>query len=426
MKKILLKIFFLLFLNSMVFAQEWTVTGEFSIPSFGAQAVTLNSKIYVLGGYSAVSGQPHPYIQEFDPYSNACQIVDSLTAPRAYFVAEVVGDSILIFSGESDTFEHATHVESWKPGQPSRVLFNHPHLNRIKSTGGVVYNRIVLVGGYTDPAFGDVSIPYVVEYDLANFALVYESTDIIASNLPYDQSSLFEGNYMFLLGGVYNGVSNKHYQLDLDTKEIARTYPDLALARAGGTIVHNKDSAYYLVGGYNESNIAIPHVEKFEFNGYNISANLVEPLKHARKEGAAALVNYDELEDRIYAFGGIDDRNKVLSNIEMLSIQKAITFVENKNANPSFFELFNNYPNPFNSSTSLQFSLKTASRIRLEIVTVDGQIVNTLSEGLYAPGPYKQTWDGLDKDGISVASNMYFYRLITDFGTLTKKMVLIK
>lgn len=426
MVKFFIKIVLLVFLPLPAFAQGWAEIGELAVPSFGAQAVQLNSSIYIIGGYSPDSGHPHAFIQKFDPYTNECIVVDSLPAPRAHFVAQAVGDSILIIGGESDTYEHAASIGSWKPGQAFRLLLTHPYLNRIKATGGVHNNRIILAGGNPDPIYGAASIPYIVEFDLTNLQLVYESTDITSETLPYDLSSLFEGFYMFLAGGVYNGVSNRLYQVNLETKEIERTYPDLEFARAGGAIVNTKENIYYLIGGYNESNAAIPYVEKFEFNGFRIDESMVEPMVFARKELAAAKIEINFLERNLYAFGGLDDRDVVLSSIEMLKVDDMNTIVEDRHSFPEKFELFDNYPNPFNSSTHLEFSLKTASNVLLEIVSVDGQTINRLARGMYAYGFYNFTWDGTDESGLPVASNLYFYRLTTDFGTRTKKMILIK
>jgi len=60
------------------------------------------------------------------------------------------------------------------------------------------------------------------------------------------------------------------------------------------------------------------------------------------------------------------------------------------------FQLHPNYPNPFNSATTLQFQLETASFIRLDIVDLLGSVVATLAENEYLKdGSFNFRWDGI-------------------------------
>ncbi|MCX8009852.1 MAG: T9SS type A sorting domain-containing protein, partial [Ignavibacteria bacterium] len=93
---------------------------------------------------------------------------------------------------------------------------------------------------------------------------------------------------------------------------------------------------------------------------------------------------------------------------------------------PKAFDLSQNYPNPFNPNTEIKFSLPKAEKVRLNIYNIAGELVQTLANGDLAPGNYKVTWDGKDKNGSSVASGVYIYRLESKSFTSTKKMVLMK
>jgi hypothetical protein len=94
---------------------------------------------------------------------------------------------------------------------------------------------------------------------------------------------------------------------------------------------------------------------------------------------------------------------------------------------PNQFSLSQNYPNPFNPSTRIKFDVALDSRLRgndnvvLKIYDVLGRETAVLvNEGL-EPGTYEVEWDGSN-----YPSGVYFYKLITDDFTETKKMVLLK
>lgn len=93
---------------------------------------------------------------------------------------------------------------------------------------------------------------------------------------------------------------------------------------------------------------------------------------------------------------------------------------------PNETSLAQNYPNPFNPQTNIQFSLSANSDVRLEIFDILGRHVSTLVDKRLEPGKYSVTWNGNDQDGAAVASGVYFYRLVTEFGTTQQKMTLLR
>ncbi len=91
------------------------------------------------------------------------------------------------------------------------------------------------------------------------------------------------------------------------------------------------------------------------------------------------------------------------------------------------FKLSQAYPNPFNPTTNIEFSLPKSCDVRLEIYDTSGRIVRRLIDGeRYKPGTYKVVWDGTDDHGNRVASRVYLYRMIAGEFVATKKMVLAK
>ncbi len=85
-----------------------------------------------------------------------------------------------------------------------------------------------------------------------------------------------------------------------------------------------------------------------------------------------------------------------------------------------------NFPNPFNPSTVISYSLKHDGLVRLDIFNLLGQHVRTLVDGWNYAGANSVTWDGADSRGRTVASGVYMYRLQTINESITKKMTLIR
>jgi hypothetical protein len=93
---------------------------------------------------------------------------------------------------------------------------------------------------------------------------------------------------------------------------------------------------------------------------------------------------------------------------------------------PHDFTISQNFPNPFNPSTQIRFSLPTKSATRLAIYNVFGQVVKELVNEQLTAGTYTVNWDGCSEAGIKVASGVYLYRLEAGNYSESKKMVLIK
>ncbi|MGB2990628.1 MAG: T9SS type A sorting domain-containing protein, partial [Candidatus Zixiibacteriota bacterium] len=93
------------------------------------------------------------------------------------------------------------------------------------------------------------------------------------------------------------------------------------------------------------------------------------------------------------------------------------------------FRLSQNFPNPFNPTTSIQFSVPgggNPAHTTLRIYNVLGRKVRTLVDELRNPGNHRSVWDGKDDKAGDVSSGIYFYVLEVDDFRETKKMTLMK
>lgn len=91
------------------------------------------------------------------------------------------------------------------------------------------------------------------------------------------------------------------------------------------------------------------------------------------------------------------------------------------------FGLVKNYPNPFNPSTTIQFSLAKAAPVTVEIYNILGENINTLvKDQPMSAGERLVEWNGTVENGNPAASGVYFYKVSTPSNSVVKKMVLVK
>jgi len=99
--------------------------------------------------------------------------------------------------------------------------------------------------------------------------------------------------------------------------------------------------------------------------------------------------------------------------------------VENCELEIMNYEL-SNYPNPFNPTTTISFSLPADQNIEIQIFNLKGQKVRKLIKGEFTSGEHSAVWDGKDDKGKTVSSGLYFYKLRTTEQVISKKMLLLK
>ena len=93
---------------------------------------------------------------------------------------------------------------------------------------------------------------------------------------------------------------------------------------------------------------------------------------------------------------------------------------------PTMTELFQAYPNPFNSSTQIRIYIPRMANTKLEIFDIQGRLVKTLTDQILTAGEYSYKWNGVNHSGQSVSSGSYFYRLTSGEDTLTRRVMLLK
>ena len=110
-----------------------------------------------------------------------------------------------------------------------------------------------------------------------------------------------------------------------------------------------------------------------------------------------------------------------------INLAEAATAVaEETAAIPQDFALDPNYPNPFNPTTTIRFSLPQAGEAELSLYNLLGQRVATLVKGAQEAGVHTLFWDGRDGQGRELASGVYLYRLQAGVQVETRKLLLLR
>jgi len=154
-------------------------------------------------------------------------------------------------------------------------------------------------------------------------------------------------------------------------------------------------------------------------NGYNA----MSPLRQHFGFGQRAVVDSVIIN---WPSGQVNQLTDVPVN-QILDITESTTgVVESKVVMPTTLSLQGNYPNPFNSQTIIRFSLPNLSSVSLAVVDITGRQVRTLVDNKLLSGIQEVRWDGRDDLRRSVASGLYWCRLIADETVMTHAMLYLK
>jgi len=102
------------------------------------------------------------------------------------------------------------------------------------------------------------------------------------------------------------------------------------------------------------------------------------------------------------------------------------TGVEEREEMPVSFMLGQNFPNPFNPTTEIRYSVSESVDLRLVVYNALGERIRVLRDGRSRPGSYDVEWDGLDDRGREVGSGIYIAVLTGGGRTVARKMVKVE
>jgi glucose/arabinose dehydrogenase len=166
---------------------------------------------------------------------------------------------------------------------------------------------------------------------------------------------------------------------------------------------HNNSGGYSITGGYVYEGSSLPSLE-----GKYIFADYV-----SRRIWSLDTDNYEaeliaSASDGVPSFGIDENKELYFCSFDgkIYKFREQSTGVNDNNNIADDYVLHQNYPNPFNPATMLDYYIPEESSVRLEIISVNGELVTVLTDGVKQQGHYSAKWNAAD-----AASGVYYARM---------------
>lgn len=287
---------------------------------------------------------------------------------------------------------------------------------------------------FDSPTYGITCYTHLIGDDnLSNDTL---NSTIITSNLIDDFESGFYKWYSdvgwgIILGSAHSGrqcLWNKSVNNYRDTTESHVT------CNFNFDLSHIEESylSYWTRHNFFDNDSGYVEVSADNGKNWNLIGEALTGTQTNFIEKKISLTSYcgAGFENIMIRFATINDPSEYFPDwfIDDVSIYPTETKVfSNKNIElPEHFVLSNNYPNPFNFQTIIEYQLPRAANVKMIVYNLRGQKITTLINKPHQAGYYQITWDGLDSQGLPVTSGFYFYAFITEENVQVRKMTFIK
>lgn len=407
MKKYLLLI---LLISNSAFSQtgQWLTFAPMPTPRQEMPIVKVNDKIYVMGGMLDNSSASSAN-EIFSPYTNSWSSGAPLPLPRHHHMVAVANGKIYLMGGFETTFNGQNNNSGYDP-----VLDQWTHKAPLPTPRGAgvaaeFNGKIYLFGGLDQ--FGN----------LINSTEVYDPmTDTWQTKTPLptprehlavavlDSLIYVIGGRNFLQGGPGNYRIVEAYSPETDTWHYVN---DMSVA-SGGLAAASSLGRVYKFGG------EIPAVFE-EVERYDPATGIWDldtPMKTPR-HGMGA-VNFN---DTIFIIGGGTIAGLQTTTVNEAFIPGNSVSIHQLGNIVNSYQLYQNFPNPFNPVTTIKFDIYYRSFTKLLVYDIRGSEIETPVEQILLPGNYEITWNAS-----SLPSGVYYYRLISGDYTDTRKMILVK
>ena len=346
---------------------HWTYTAILPRPLCGTCGCAVNGKIYIIGGASNVYG---------------AGLVDSV-------------------------YEYTPATDTWarKSCIPTPLY---------SASAETVNGKIYVIGGA--PVGFDSSFTSVYEYDPA--ADTWTAKSDMPTARAFGSATAVDGK-IYVFGGVPNlnssGVNTvEAYDPATDTWSVKNPMPDNRAGQASSA----DDGKVYIFGGSAVRNGYL-YPDVLEYN-----PELDSWVRKANVPTLRVALSACTVGENIYVIGGMDNSNIRLSTVEEYKPALDLTSVEDPENKMDFIKEYNlsqNFPNPFNPTTKINFSVPELSFVTLKVFDVLGSEISTLAKEEKPAGVYELIWNAAD-----LPSGVYFYQLKAGDFIQTKKMILLR
>ncbi|UCH11308.1 MAG: metallophosphoesterase [Fidelibacterota bacterium] len=140
-----------------------------------------------------------------------------------------------------------------------------------------------------------------------------------------------------------------------------------------------------------------------------------------------AVVTFITLEEGNALIQTIDARpDRNLRVIDEWMWQRNPAFIKAEGGYVPASYLYPNFPNPFNSTTTIRFGVAEWGEVILSIHDLEGSLVRILFQGTASAGTHSMEWNGISSDGSIAPSGIYICRMLSDNVTQTRKVILLR
>jgi hypothetical protein len=278
----------------------------------------------------------------------------------------------------------------------------------------VVYTTNAVFGGgalmyFNNESGSLVSIPTGLGASVQNPDITIDNNNTVhiiyklsTDNRIYLISRPSGGSFTSPVAIVPPSIGNPVFWRGIDTDSTGRIYVSYAQNNSAAT------KGFFLVHGTGSSFSAPIMVFQDSTSSYSTNGSTSITAKGS---GQIAV-----------CFGPAGSRfGNVISDIFLKQGTLTVTGITDPVTVASGYKLFDNYPNPFNPTTNIEYILPKSGNVKLAVYDLNGKLVSTLVDRFEQAGEYS-----INFNAGNLTTGVYFYKLQTDEFEETKKMVLVK
>lgn len=402
------------FVNAQITNESLTLNWEASVHygTYGQRTVVVNDTLWHLGGrfnYGYPFGYnyyDYSFVEYIAPSDNYWSIDTTKILYRRYLNVESYNGNIYIFGGVGMGYPEV--IEIFDPTTRS-ISYGSPLPYPRSNSGSAQYNgKLYLVGGENSDGYSDRLDIYDIDSDSWS----------TGTSLPVamETEAVYYDSKIYVIGGYDGTVHDEVFEYDIasDSWSQIGTTPEPVSA--------HKLAVYqgyiFIVGDYNDLDRIM------RYNVSDGSWTIYDSNYIGRRHASTVIRN-----DKLYIVGGnssydgIYQYYRIVQSIDLSSI----VVINSPNDNlPKDFELNQNFPNPFNPTTTITFNISQSGNVRLIIYNVLGEQIREIVNGYQLPGEYSVQWDGKNDIGNYVSSGEYLYTIEMEGNIIAKKMLLLR
>jgi N-acetylneuraminic acid mutarotase len=416
----------LLGIVSVIKAQNVPWTAKCPLPERNTwfASCTLDGKIYVIGG--ATDLNVLSAVEVYDPVTDTWDTTKAnMSGSRWGLSANVVDGKIYAIGGvEGASGPALSKVEVYDPDKDTWEMKAEMPTRRVGFASCVVDNKIYILGGAVSEPF-QTPLKTIEVYDPRA-----DSWDTLKTSLPnaiaYHTACVVDGK-IYLIGGTSQSPwtgSAEIEEYDPASDKWTRK-KDMPTGRWALTSCTENGKIYVIGGTRSPGSGGSSKVEEYDPATDTWKTKAEMPTRRLALSASVA-------EGKIYAFGGAIVSYPWIPSVAIVEEYDPsldhLTNVENPSIvqNPNQFLLFQNYPNPFSTTTTIEYNLPKSGNVNISIYNLSGERIRVLINSFQNAGSYEIRWNGKDDSGNSFPEGIYILELSLNDYKQFKNMILIK